>query len=141
MAAQAVHFEFANSFRIVLEFLLQLRDGLSRLLVLLFEHIFDSLKLLLVGVSGQLEILVDIFVSRLLFAANLIFRSLHLLMNVFDGSSRALKIWSSTSGIDGIVQTVATQELGAAAVRQIRSRLETRQIDIVGAECDVLFLL
>lgn len=57
---------------IVLELLVQVRDGLCRLLVLLFKHLLDPGRLLFVRVVGQLQVLGHIVVSGLLLNANLL---------------------------------------------------------------------
>ena len=86
--------DFFELLVVVFKLLVQVGDSLCGFLVLFLKDLLDAGGLLLVGIVRQLQVLCHILVSRLLLHADLLGDLKNLLLQVLDGGTGSLGVWS-----------------------------------------------
>lgn len=102
LARDAVVLHLSKLPVVVLKLPLQLLDSLSRLLVLLLEHLFDACTLLFVSIIGEFQVFGHIVVTCSLFYLDLFCELEDLLLQLGNGLLGTLGVWGTVNHVISI---------------------------------------
>lgn len=117
LAMETLH--FSHSLTVVFQLLLQLRNRMRTLLVLLFEHGFDARQLLAISVRCQFKVLVNVIIAGCLLFANRFLGAGHFRVDAIEGLKTVGAMMCAIGG-GGIVVVWPTT---AAAIRVVGGEL------------------